>query len=127
MELFKYLNCVVACAIDKIQESILFGHGIGDAQQVLDKNYKNKNFILAMYHGYSTHNQYLDFMMSNGIIGLIGFLAFHGFLLFTGFKRNDVLLISLALIFILQICKRKLIKQKPRNCLYCSIYFCFLF
>jgi len=87
------------CAIEEIQKSFLFGHGIGDAQQVLDKNYKDKNFILAIHHGYNTHNQYLDFMMSNGVIGLIGFLAFIGFFVVRGYQSKDVLLISFILVF----------------------------
>ena len=89
------------CAIEEIKEKPIFGHGLGDVQQSLMKNYEEKNFILARERNHNTHNQYLDILMSNGIAGLIVFFTFLIFLSLKAIKQKNWLLLGIVFTFAL--------------------------
>jgi O-antigen ligase len=48
--------------------------GLGDKKDELFKVYHEKKFAFAINTGKNVHNNYLDILMSTGIIGLILFL-----------------------------------------------------
>src|SRR5690606_18655864 len=53
------------------------GYGVGDVQSQLDECYFTKfNTNLFSLKRYNSHNQYMDFLLSAGIIGLLVFLYF---------------------------------------------------
>jgi O-antigen ligase len=63
------------------KNSWLTGAGMGDAQDLLDKKYREKNMYLGEpgrgdkgYLGYNTHNQLLESLLQSGIPGAILFL-----------------------------------------------------
>ena len=89
------------CAIEEIKEKPIFGHGLGDVQQSLMKNYEEKNFILARERNHNTHNQYLDILMSNGILGFIVFFTFLMFLFLKAIKERNWLLLGIVCTFAL--------------------------
>lgn len=61
-------------AIEKIKHSPFFGYGIGDYNNELIKEYKNKSEVL--FEGrYNSHNQYLSFALSIGLVGLLVFIT----------------------------------------------------
>ena len=62
-------------ATSKIFESPIFGYGTGDFNDVLLEEYKKQSQIL--YNGeYNSHNQYISFTLSLGILGLFVFIGF---------------------------------------------------
>jgi O-antigen ligase len=63
-----------SCAIEVWQDNLIMGTGIGDRDNALMQKYKEKNFLYAISTNKSTHNQYLDVLVSMGIIGLVAFL-----------------------------------------------------
>lgn len=84
----------------------LFGVGTGDGQDFLDRSYREHHMYMGNIYlndtghsGYNTHNQYIQFLLSLGIAGLIYFLV--------------LLYMSVALAF--------------RNKNYLYLYFLFLF
>lgn len=50
------------------------GVGSGDARLLYRKAYENGNFELAYENNYNAHNQYLEFLVSNGLIGFVLYL-----------------------------------------------------
>ena len=48
----------------------IFGTGMGDVDKIYTKAYQKGNFNLALKNKYNAHNQYLEFFVSNGIVGL---------------------------------------------------------
>ncbi|WP_150452159.1 O-antigen ligase family protein [Arenibacter lacus] len=54
------------------------GVGSGDARLLYRKAYENGNFQLAFENNYNAHNQYLEFLVSNGLFGLIVYLFILG-------------------------------------------------
>ncbi len=86
---FKLLNSRIGireqiskCAYKQFKESPLFGYGVGDVKNTLNTCFIDSNYLNGL--NFNTHNQYLDVMLSSGLIGLIFFLSF--FVL--GFKKS---------------------------------------
>lgn len=63
------------CALEVWKQSPLIGTGLGDKTDALKKKYEEKEFRFAITTNKNTHNQYLDILMSMGIIGLAFFLC----------------------------------------------------
>ncbi len=62
------------CAFEIWKANPLLGTGIGDRSGDLKKKYEEKKFWYAFNTNKNTHNQYLDILISMGIIGLLLFL-----------------------------------------------------
>jgi O-antigen ligase len=58
----------------KDRGNFIFGVGTGDSQALYNLAYSKGNFTIALDNRYNAHNQYLEFLVSNGILGLIIFL-----------------------------------------------------
>ena len=87
------------CAWDVVKEKPIFGTGIGDVQDDLVRAYKEKNFIFALESNYNSHNQYLDILLSNGILGLFVFLGFIVYVIQYARQTKDWLLLAILLVF----------------------------
>jgi O-antigen ligase len=63
------------CSWDVIQKNWIAGTGTGDAQDELQKTYEQRKFYFASrYNRYDAHNQYLQQILANGILGFIALL-----------------------------------------------------
>jgi O-antigen ligase len=80
--LFDYTNIsssnlrlnLIDVSIDAIKEKPFFGYGIGDTRDVLSDFEQKNDFFNNKY--YNTHNQYLNFMLATGFLGLLLFIVF---------------------------------------------------
>lgn len=89
------------CSFDIFKRNFLLGTGVGDVNSDLNKCYKNKipsNVYQILK--YNTHNQYLQIMLSGGIVGLVFFIYNLFFLCRVAFLKKDILY-SMFLIMIL--------------------------
>jgi O-antigen ligase len=87
------------CAMEVWRAQPLLGTGIGDKNDELRKKYEEKNFWYALTTNKNTHNQYLDILMSMGIVGLIIFLTcyfIYPFWIF--YKRRQIFPVMLFLL-----------------------------
>ncbi|WP_344787237.1 hypothetical protein [Postechiella marina] len=68
--------------------NILIGNGIGDIQQSLNEQYEKYKLEKPLKNDYNSHNQYIEFYVGLGIIGLGVFiyLLFNYFWIFIKFK-----------------------------------------
>ncbi|MAO49517.1 MAG: hypothetical protein CML16_01370 [Pusillimonas sp.] len=62
----------------------IFGVGTGDSQELYNIAYSKNGFMLALKNHYNAHNQYLEFLISNGLIGLLVYLC----VLFIFFRKT---------------------------------------
>lgn len=86
------------CAWEQIEEKPFFGTGIGDVQNDLVKKYQEKNFIFALESNFNSHNQYLDIMLSNGIVGFFLFVCFILYILYLAIKNKSWFLAGVVVI-----------------------------
>ena len=91
---------VAEIIINLFKESPIIGFGIGDAFEVLQQAYIERG--LQKYVGFNTHNQYLYYLLSTGIIGTIFFLSILSYSFKLALKQNKRT--YLAILFVFCIC-----------------------
>lgn len=80
-----------SCAWELFKESPLTGWSIGDKQPELERVYRSRNFTFGYTTKRNTHNNYLDVLITFGIIGLIIYLLGYAVLPFAGcILRKDL-------------------------------------
>jgi O-antigen ligase len=90
------------CAMEVWKAQPVLGTGIGDKNDMLRKKYEEKNFLYAISTNKNTHNQYLDVLMSMGIIGLVVFLiCYFIYPFFIFYKRRQIFPVMLFLLLAL--------------------------
>jgi len=69
----------------KKEDKLILGVGSGDTEEIYTRAYLNGNFKTALVENYNAHNQFVEFLVSNGYFGL---LVFVWVLLFFAFKTK---------------------------------------
>jgi O-antigen ligase len=88
-------------AINLISKNILLGVGIGDVKTELMKEYIERDDNSLIQNQYNVHNQYLEVLLENGIIGLILFLAILIVMLTSAIsERNIIYLLFIVMMII---------------------------
>ncbi|WP_299883686.1 O-antigen ligase family protein [uncultured Lacinutrix sp.] len=72
-------------ALPLIKDNIIIGLGTGDANNVLINKYKTEGLKTST----NIHNQYLDYLLRFGVLGLILFLCVFGYALYQSIKLNN--------------------------------------
>lgn len=86
------------------EEAWIFGVGSGDSQDLLTKTYREKHIYGGddLHEGflhYNAHNQFFQFYVSTGIIGLTLFLALLYKLLIKAYKNRALVLFASFIVF----------------------------
>jgi O-antigen ligase len=68
-------------ALRIIRSNLIFGVGIGDVKTELMKEYQKVGDQDLIENKYNVHNQFLEVLLENGIIGLLFFLLILGYML----------------------------------------------
>ena len=69
----------------KKEDKLMFGVGSGDTEEIYTRAYINGDFKTALIENYNAHNQFLEFFVSNGFLGVI---IFTWVILFFAFKTR---------------------------------------
>lgn len=85
--------------IDLAKDHLLFGVGSSDSKKELFKFYKKTNQKFLSKYQFPVHNQYLDYLLKFGILGIIGAFVYIGFIGYIGFKSKNVIAIAFFLLF----------------------------
>jgi O-antigen ligase len=78
-------------AFHSIRNNLVFGVGIGDVKTELMKEYIRQGDQNLIQNRYNVHNQYLEILMENGIIGLALFLSILGVMLYIAYTEKNTL------------------------------------
>jgi len=87
-------------SLELIQKKLFLGYGIGDSQDVLSKKVEENGFFKIAKKKSNCHNQYLQFLLSIGVIGLFFFFITISYY-FIQFKKRGDLRATMILIFFL--------------------------
>lgn len=85
------------CATLKIKESPIFGYGMGDIQDQLNLCYKSRKYFTKGIT-YNSHNQYLSYYLSSGVLGLLAICFFVFYFTSFAIKKHKILL-AITLVF----------------------------
>ena len=111
-------------AVDCFLEKPLLGYGIGDSHNALLNVYKKDSETL--YEGqYNTHNQYLSFLLSVGMIGTLIILYSFYLLYQKAMKKSNYLFLS-VFGFYLFVMLFENILQRENGVIFYSFFICFL-
>lgn len=88
-------------ALQVVKEKPVFGHGAGAELSILgDKYFYDKMYIAYLNH-LNAHNQYISFLLTSGIIGLLVYLLTLFYAIRTSLWHGDVLFFVFTLLIII--------------------------
>jgi O-antigen ligase len=85
--------------IDLAKENLLYGVGSSDSKKELFKYYKTTNQKFLSKYQLPVHNQYLDYLLKFGILGMLGAFVYIGFIGYIGVKSKNVIVFAFFLLF----------------------------
>jgi O-antigen ligase len=89
----------IQAATQVIRDHLLWGTGTGDLTDVLVEQYREMKFTMGYKYRYNPHNQYLDNLGRNGILGgSIALAALYLLPLWIGIQRKNLLVVSFSLL-----------------------------
>lgn len=111
--------------IETSKGNLLLGYGSGSESTVLKEIHEKNNLVESLRRNYNSHNQYLFYLLENGILGLIIFLYFLWTNLIKAILRRD-LGISLFVCSLIVICFVENYLNRTMGVLAISIFLTFL-
>jgi O-antigen ligase len=85
--------------IDLSLQNLPFGVGSSNGSKMLNAYYKETNQQFLAKYQFAIHNQYLNFLLRFGIIGLLAILVYIGFAGHIGFTLKNPIIISFFVLF----------------------------
>ncbi len=89
---------IYTCVFDKIIDAPLLGYGIGDVRYELNECYE-KRFDKLNKMNYNSHNQYLSYFLSCGILGFLLLIFIITKSISKAVRDKDLFLLSLSIFF----------------------------
>jgi O-antigen ligase len=89
-------------ALKVFEKNPLFGAGIGDYYDDMDKEFKQLGFTTGYYKDFNAHNQYLEILCIAGVTGFLIFMTIFGLMIAFAIKDRNILygvFIMMMLIF----------------------------
>ena len=72
----RYLMLKIGCYHIYKENKFIWGYGIGDVQNYTDYHYMIYGLAPGWFEGYNLHNQYLQYLVSYGLFGMVFFLVY---------------------------------------------------
>ncbi len=89
----------IEASLKVIKKNLWFGTGTGDMIDELVEEYEKMNFVMGFKYRYNPHNQYLDNIVRNGLLGGgISLLIIYIWPIIISYRRKDFLLLAFILI-----------------------------
>nr|WP_317630789.1 O-antigen ligase family protein [uncultured Flavobacterium sp.] len=84
--------------LELANETPVFGVGSSDANPTLFQHYINTNQKFLSKYNFPVHNQYLNYYLKFGVLGVLGILIYFGGIIYLGIKLENALIISFGII-----------------------------
>jgi O-antigen ligase len=81
-----------------LKQNLVFGVGTGDIQDELNKEYLRTGNIKLAQANTNAHNQYMEIILENGLIGLILFLSLFAMMFYISITEKNILYMMFLLI-----------------------------
>jgi O-antigen ligase len=88
-------------AMELVEESPLFGYGTGDEILMLKAKYMKKGFYISYLESFNAHNQYLSYLLKNGIVGLLIFMFAFGYYFWLAIKSKSYVFVSFLILLLI--------------------------
>ncbi len=88
-------------ALELVKKSPIFGYGTGDEVAMLKTEYIKRDLFISYMEEFNSHNQYLSYLLKNGMFGLIVFLFAFGYYCYLAIKCRDFVYFSFLLLLLI--------------------------
>jgi O-antigen ligase len=88
-------------AMELVNESPLFGYGTGDEILMLKTVYMKKEFYISYLENFNAHNQYLSYLLKNGIVGLLIFIFAFVYYFWLAIKSKSYVYVSFLILLLI--------------------------
>jgi len=79
-------------ALGVIRKNLIFGVGTGDATKELKEEFISRGYVNGFYDNLNAHNQFLEILLENGLIGLILFSGILVYMVYIAINQHNLLL-----------------------------------
>ncbi|NER13248.1 hypothetical protein GWK08_07340 [Leptobacterium flavescens] len=87
-------------------KNVFWGNGIGDVQKALNEQYELNNLEKPLNRSYNSHNQYIEYYVGMGVMGLLAFLYILFYYLKNFYQRRNLIglqfIISTSLLYLVE-------------------------
>jgi len=87
-------------AMDLIKQSPWIGYGTGDEGLMLKTEYMKRGLFISYLEGFNAHNQYLSYLLKNGILGLLVLLFAFGYYFYLAIRTSSFIYLSFLLLIV---------------------------
>jgi O-antigen ligase len=115
---------IFKCAIQGYHKSPIFGTGVGDVQNDLNRCYSDLNFTSLM--DMNAHNQYVQLLLGSGVIGLGFFCAILFYAIVSAYRRKNWIYIYFIFVFAL-CCLTESVLERQHGVIFFSFFNSLLF
>jgi O-antigen ligase len=115
---------ILNCVKEVFDSAPIFGTGVGDVQDELNRCYNSNNF--KSIHDMNPHNQYLQILLGNGLIGFVLYIGSQVFLLVNSYRTKNYLLCEFILLFSF-CCLTESLLERQQGVMFFSFFSSFLF
>jgi O-antigen ligase len=80
-------------ALSVVKKNLIMGVGTGDASKKLTEEFIARGYVNGFYGNLNAHNQFLEILLENGLIGLILFLSILVYMSYMAISQQNMLLV----------------------------------
>ena len=108
-------------SMEIIKQNFWFGVGVGDANDVLQNNYREHGLTGALAHNLNTHNQYFQSFIGLGVLGFLLLLVSTLGAMIYGFIKKNTVLILFSVIVLLNFLVESMLQTQAGNLFFLSM------
>lgn len=88
------------CAMELVAQRPVFGYGTGDEVLLLKQAYLKHGLMVSYKLNFNAHNEYISYLIRNGIAGLLLFLAMLAYFVYLSVQGKDFIYCSFLFVLI---------------------------
>lgn len=110
-------------AISLIEQKLWFGHGAGNVESAMQRQYKTAHSELLEENRIGPHNQFFEFAIKFGISGAMLLLFLLFWLIFDAFRTKNLKLIGLVVFLSIILCLESVLERQQGVILFTLVYY----
>ena len=91
---------IYSCSLSMLKQNFLFGYGVGDVQDELNRCFEQYTTNIYKKKDYNTHNYLLYLLLSSGVLGLLFFLNVMGYHVHQSLVKRDKTYFIFIIVFL---------------------------
>ncbi|TAL81121.1 MAG: O-antigen ligase family protein [Bacteroidetes bacterium] len=88
-------------ALIVVKHNLVIGVGTGDATDELKREFLNQGYVDGYYDNLNAHNQFLEVLLENGLIGLLLFIGIFVYMFYISISEHNLILGLFLIIMII--------------------------